>query len=206
MRRAKEILDYWFGPPESPEHGQWRDMWFKEGRTIDAEIRERFLLVHEEAVAGGLDPWREDARACLALVLLFDQFPRHMFRGLPRSYDTDPRALAAAKHALEAGYDHGRPVVELTFFYLPFEHAENLAEQRRSLALRQAMPEHDNKADSIRHAVEHLEVVERFGRFPHRNEILGRESTPEEVRFLDQNPDAWFAKYLKHPPSGTKPA
>ena len=128
MQRAKEILDYWFGPPESPEYGERRTIWFQDGRMIDAEVRERFLTHHEAAAGGAFDHWREDARACLALILLFDQFPRHMFRDRPRAYATDQLALAVAKHALEAGYHLGRPVVELTFFHLPFEHAEDLAE------------------------------------------------------------------------------
>ena len=203
IEEASEVLDCWFGAPGSPEHGQRRDMWFKDGRSIDAEIRERFLALHEEAASGVLDHWRQDPRACLALILLLDQFPRHMFRDRPLAYATDPRALATAKHALDAGFDRDRPFVELNFFYLPFSHAEHLAAQRRSVELRQALPEHEEKEKSITRAIDHMEVIARFGRFPHRNEILGRESTPEEAKFLDDNPDAWFAKYLKRTETGS---
>ena len=197
MHRADEVLEYWFGSPNSPEYDQRRDIWFKDGRSIDAEIRERFLSLHEEAATGALDHWRDDPRACLALVLLLDQFPRHMFRDRPRAYATDPQAVAVATHALDAGHDRGRLIVELNFFHLPFTHAEDLAAQRRSVALRRALPEHVDKERAITRAVEHMEVIEDFGRFPHRNEILERECTPEEARFLDENPDAWFAKYRK---------
>lgn len=197
MERAAEVLEYWFGPPESPDHGQRREMWFKEGRSIDAEIRDRFLALHQDAAAGRLDHWRDEARACLALILVLDQFPRHIFRDRPEAYASDRRALATAKHALAAGYGHERPVIELGFIYLPFSHAEDISAQRRSVALRRALPEHDAKERSIERAVDHHDVIARFGRFPHRNEILGRESTPEETGFLDDNPDAWFAKYRK---------
>ena len=203
IEEASEVLNYWFGAPGSPEHGRRRDMWFKDGRSFDDEIRERFLSIHEEAASGGLDRWRQDPRACLALILLLDQFPRHMFRDRPLAYATDPRALATAKRALDAGYDRDRPFFELNFFYLPFSHAEDLAKQRRSVELRQALPEHEEKEKSITRAIDHMEVIARFGRFPHRNEILGRESTPEEATFLDENPDAWFAKYLKRTETGS---
>ena len=195
--KAREVLDYWFGAPGSPEHGQRREIWFKEGRSIDAEIRGRFLALHEDATSGALDHWRDDARACFALILVLDQFSRHMFRDTARSYAADPRALATARHALAAGYDRDRAFFELNFFYLPFSHAEDLAAQRRSVELRHALPEHEDKERSVTRAVQHLEVIEQFGRFPHRNEIIGRDSTPEETRFIAENPDAWFAKYLK---------
>jgi len=197
MNRVQEILDYWFGAPGSAEYGARRDIWFKDGRRIDAEVRERFLALHEEAAAGRLDSWRGDPAPCLALILLLDQFPRHMFRDTPRAFATDPLALATAKHAIDAGHDRGRHHVERGFFYLPFAHAEDPTEQRRSVALRRSLPEHEDKQRTVESAVRHMEVIERFGRFPHRNEIIGRQSTPEEEDFLDANPDAWFAKYRK---------
>ena len=197
MAEASEILDYWFGAPGSPEHGKRREMWFLEGRTIDTEVRERFLPLHERAAAGELDHWRNDPRACLALILIFDQFSRHIFRDQPRAYAADPKALANAKHALDAGYDRGRPFVELNFFYLPFTHSEDLAAQLRSVELREALPEHEEKERAVIRAVEHMQVIDQFGRFPHRNEIIGRESTPEEIKFIADNPEAWFVKYLK---------
>ena len=195
--RAKAILDFWFLPADDPEHGQPRDIWFAKGRTIDGIVRETFLADHEAAAAGAFDGWRDHPESCLALVLLFDQFPRHMFRDTARAYATDPLALATAEHALARGFDGDRPVFMRNFLYLPFTHAENLAAQRKSVALRKALPDYGNKAKSVRAAVEHLEVIERFGRFPHRNDIVGRDSTPEELAFLDADPGAWFAKYRK---------
>jgi len=134
---------------------------------------------------------------------VLDQFSRHMFRDTPLAYATDPQALKTAKHALVSEFDHDRPIVELNFFYLPFSHAENLSAQHRGVKLRRAMPEHEGKSKSVERANEHMEVVARFGRFPHRNEILGRESTPEEIIFLDENPGAWFVKYLKKTEPGS---
>jgi uncharacterized protein (DUF924 family) len=203
LEEATEVLDYWFGAPGSPEHGTRREMWFQEGRTIDAEIRDRFLPLHRRAAAGELDHWRDDPRACLALILLLDQFSRHIYRDRPEAYAADPKALATAQHALDAGYDRGRPFVELNFFYLPFTHSEDLGAQHRSVALRKALPEHEEKEKAIVRAAEHMEVIDQFGRFPHRNDILGRESTPEELKFIADNPEAWFVKYLKKAEAGS---
>lgn len=203
IEEASRVLEYWFGAPESPEYGQRRDIWFKDGRSIDADIRERFFSLHETAASGALDHWRQEARTCLALILVLDQFSRHMFRDGPRAFAADSKALATAKHALDAGFDRDRPFGELNFFYLPFSHAEHLASQHRSVVLRRALPEHEEKAKSVERAIDHMEVIARFGRFPHRNEILGRESTPEEAKFLDDNPDAWFVKYLKRTEAGS---
>lgn len=196
--RAQSILDFWFLPESDPEHGKPRDIWFAEGRSIDAVVRETFLADHEAAAAGALDHWRDDADACLALILLFDQFPRHMFRDTARAYATDPLALATARHALARGFDHMQPVFKRNFVYLPFTHAEDLPAQRQSVDLRRALPDtYEAKEKSLLRAVEHMEVIERFGRFPHRNDIVGRESTPDEIAFLDADPEAWFAKYRK---------
>ncbi len=200
--KADHVPDFWFGAPGGADHGKRREIWFKEGRSIDAEIREKFLTLHEQAASGGLDHWRGDRRACLALILVLDQFPRHMFRDRAGAYASDDQALATATAALDAGHDRDRPFVELNFFYLPFSHAEDLAAQQRSVALRRALPEHEDKERSIGRAVDHMEIIARFGRFPHRNDIVGRASTPEETKFLDENPDAWFTKYRKKTDAG----
>lgn len=202
MQRAQDVLHFWFGPAGSPDYGKPREMWFKDGRSIDADVRARFLGLHEAAVAGAHDGWRDDPHACLALVLLFDQFPRHMFRDTPRAFATDPLALATARHAFDAGHDRALQPAELAFLRLPFMHAEDLAEQRRGLELCKAAPDYDGKQDSIGHFTAHMEIVARFGRFPHRNDILGRQSTPEEQAFLESSLDAWFAKYRKQAESG----
>ena len=106
MYDPMEVIHYWFGTPGSPEHGKRRDVWFKDGRSIDDEIRDQFLPLHEEAASGGLNHWREDPVSCLALILVLDQFSRHMFRDGPLAYGSDPQALEIAKHALDSEFDH----------------------------------------------------------------------------------------------------
>ena len=161
----------------------WRDAgpqrWFRRDDAFDAEFRERFLAAHVAAAAGRLQSWLDDAEGALALVLLLDQFPRNAFRGTPRVYATDAQARAIADAALVAGFDRQVDAALRRFFYLPFMHSEELADQERSLALNA-----DAGDDALRWARHHRDVVARFGRFPHRNAILGRDSTPEEARFL----------------------
>ncbi|WP_035990337.1 DUF924 family protein [Leptolyngbya sp. KIOST-1] len=189
MERVEEILRFWFGDPAEPngEYGQQRQVWFKKDPAFDAAIRQRFLAEVERAMAGGLEGWRSQPRSCLALVLLLDQFPRNLFRGEAKSFGGDRAALATASYALENGYDQQVLPVERIFFYLPLEHSENLANQDRCVELVQVLhaahPEFDSTLD---YALRHREVIQRFGRFPHRNEVLGRETTPEEAEFLQQ--------------------
>ena len=177
--RIDDILDFWFG---GPQHGGDRKVWWKKNPAFDAKVERRFHADYTEAAAGRREGWREAPRNCLALILLLDQFPRNMFRGEARTYATDGQALAAAKHAIERGSDQLLPPVERQFVYLPFEHSEDLADQRRSIELFRGLGDDY----SLDYAVRHLEIIERFGRFPHRNAILGRETTPEEAEFLTQ--------------------
>jgi uncharacterized protein (DUF924 family) len=144
-------------------------------------VRRRFLPLWEQAARGELDRWRSAPLASLALIVVLDQFPRNMFRGTARAFASDALALAAARSALERSFDRLLSREERTFVYLPFEHAEDLAAQRRSLALFRALD-----PDDMEYARRHYEIIARFGRFPHRNAILGRESTPEEADFLKQ--------------------
>jgi uncharacterized protein (DUF924 family) len=201
MHRAEEILQFWFGLPSSPDYGEHNEKWFRGGPEFDAELRQRFLGLHQLASAGELDHLREDWRGCLALILLFDQFSRNMFRGTLGAFASDTQALALAEYALQQGYDKDRLPTELTFFYLPFEHSEDLGNQHRSVALRQSLPEHAKKADAIQHAVRHREVLERFGRFPHRNAVLGRISTAEELEFLATADDNWIKSQIPAEPA-----
>jgi uncharacterized protein (DUF924 family) len=180
--RVDDILAFWFGRPDESGHGQDRKIWWKKNPAFDAKVERRFHVDYTEAAAGRRDDWLEAPRSCLALILLLDQFPRNMFRGEARTYATDHRALAAAKHAIERGFDRSLPPVERKFFYLPFEHSEDLADQRRSIELFRALGDDF----SLDYVIRHLEIIERFGRFPHRNAILGRETTPEEAEFLTQ--------------------
>jgi len=184
--RSSEVLEFWFGAPGSPGYCEPREAWFKKDPAFDAEISTRFRSLWEEAHAGAHADWADDPRRCLALIILCDQFPRNMFRGDPRTYATDARALALAHLAVARGYDRTYSRCELLFAYLPFEHSEDVADQRRCVMLHQAMADHPGKAGWIDFAERHLRVVERFGRFPHRNVILGRASTEEEIEFLKQ--------------------
>jgi uncharacterized protein (DUF924 family) len=169
----EEVLSFW------REAGPKR--WFAVDSAFDTELRRRFLATHEAAAAGRLSAWEDTAEGALALVIALDQFPRNMFRGTARAFSTDALALAAAHRAIGRGFDLKMPMPERNFFYLPFEHSENLADQERCVALTEATGD----AEAVKWAKVHLEVIRRFGRFPHRNAALGRVSTPEEIAFLE---------------------
>jgi uncharacterized protein (DUF924 family) len=153
--------------------------WFKHDAGFDAEFRERFLAAHEAAVAGELADWGATAEGALALVLLLDQFPRNAFRDTPRMYASDAQARAAADAALERGFDREVEPELRQFFYLPFMHSERLPDLERCVSLNRAQG-----GESLRYALHHRDIVAKFGRFPHRNAVLGRPSTLEEERFL----------------------
>jgi uncharacterized protein (DUF924 family) len=176
-----EVLDFWFGAPDSPERGRPRKAWFKKSDAFDGEVRARFLPLWERGARGELERWNATPLASLALVVVLDQFPRNMFRSDARAFSTDSRALDAAAGAIERGFERVLSQTERTFVCLPFEHAEDLAAQRRSLELFRALD-----PDNLEWARRHHDIVARFGRFPHRNAVLGRRSTPEEIEFLKQ--------------------
>ncbi len=179
--RAEEVLDFWFGREGEPGYGEFRKAWFQKDSEFDQQVRDRFEALHEAAASGELDGWREEARSCLALVILLDQFPRNMFRGDPRSYATDHKARETAEHAVDRALDRELPEFQRMFLYMPFMHSEELEHQRRSVELFRVLGGDD---DATGYAVGHMEIIERFGRFPHRNEVLGRQTTPEEAEFL----------------------
>ena len=181
-----EVLDFWFGPSNSPELGKVQNKWFEKNADFDAEILTNFLPQYELAASDQLNNWQESAQSCLALILLLDQFPRNMFRGTTQAFATDSKALAAAEYAVNNNFDRELLTVQKWFIYLPFEHSENLENQQKSVELFRQLsgkPESDSVIDF---AVRHFKIIERFGRFPHRNQILGRETTPEEAEFLKQ--------------------
>jgi uncharacterized protein (DUF924 family) len=182
----EEVLAFWFGREGEESYGELREAWFSRDPDFDREIRDRFEEVYEEAVAGELEAWKEEAQSCLALIVVLDQFPRNMFRGDARTYAADGLALAAARHAVERAYDRELPPFQRMFVYLPFEHSENLENQRFSVDLFRRLSEEIGSEDLMVYAVQHLRIVERFGRFPHRNEVLGRRTTPEEAEFLKE--------------------
>lgn len=184
IRRALEILAFWFGGEEKLGDAEPRGVWFERDEEFDAEIERRFAQDHEKAAAGELDGWLETPRGALALVILLDQFPRNLFRGSPRAFAADARARDAAREAVRRGFDQRVSLVERWFFYLPFEHGEELEDQRLSVSLFDALGDDEESRNVYDYAVRHKEIIERFGRFPHRNETLGRASTPEEKEFL----------------------
>ncbi len=179
----QEVLEFWFGAPGSAEHGVTRSLWFIKSKSTDAEIRTRFGATVEAALRGELDHWGEEVRSALALILLLDQFTRNIFRDTPRAFAGDAAALALAQRLVDASLDRQLSLRERWFAYMPFEHAESLPMQDRAVALfRQLATE--GLADPLDWAIKHRDVVARFGRFPHRNAIVGRDSTPEEEAFL----------------------
>jgi uncharacterized protein (DUF924 family) len=150
-------------------------------------LRRGFLADYEAAAAGALRVWEASPEGALGLVLLLDQVPRNIFRGTPRAYATDPAARATADRALERRFDQLVPPAWRLFFYMPFHHSEDIADQRRSVALFDALPRNPDRRGSLRrYGRPYIEVIERFGRFPHRNAILGRPSTPEEIAFMTE--------------------
>jgi len=173
--RAQQVLDFWFDP--ALDAAQRNKRWFAKDAAFDAEIRRRFLPLYEEGAAGRLAAWMDSPRSALALVVLLDQFPRNMFRGEARAFAADELARDAAG-ALRAGLDDLSPDERL-FACLPYEHSESMADQDLACELIAPLG-----GELLRYAERHREIIERFGRFPHRNAILGRASTPEEVEFL----------------------
>jgi uncharacterized protein (DUF924 family) len=173
----EEILSFWFTETTPAQ-------WFQVSKEFDEMVREKFLDHFSLASKGFCDDWATSADGALALLLTFDQFPRNMFRDMPRAYETDGKALNIAALSIERGFDQVFAPLKRRFFYLPFEHSENIDDQRRSVALFDTMKHDDPMA--IEYAQRHLRVIEQFGRFPHRNKILGRESTPAEIAYLNE--------------------
>jgi uncharacterized protein (DUF924 family) len=182
--RARTFFDFWFGSPDDPEHLHHRQIWFRSTPEFDAAVRANFAADHAAALSGALASWEETPLSALARVMLLDQVPRNIFRSTPRAFAGDPLALAAANRALARGFDRAVPAAWRLFFYLPLEHSEVLADQQRGLDLMLALPPVPGRGGDGKMTRLHLEIIERFGRFPHRNAILGRESTAEELAFL----------------------
>jgi uncharacterized protein (DUF924 family) len=186
--KAQEVLDFWFLPPGAEGHGQARPEWFRKDERFDAQVREHFGAAIAQAVAGGLREWdAEGAQGVLARILVLDQFTRNAWRDTPGAFEGDPLALAAARKLVESGAYRELAPIQRWFAIMPFEHAEDARMQELSVelftALARAHPGFDSALD---YAHRHRGVIARFGRFPHRNPILGRASTPEEVAYLSQ--------------------
>lgn len=192
--RARDVLDYWFGA-STDDAGVFAEkgaLWFGAGAAVDAQIRARFGALYEEAVAGGLDRWLAAPHGRLALVILVDQFSRNLFRGDARAFAHDALARGWVDEGLRLGADRALRICERVFFYLPLEHSESFADQQHSVALfttlRNAAPAalREHCDDYLDYAVRHRDIVARFGRFPHRNAMLGRASSEAEIEFLKQ--------------------
>ena len=185
--QAQDILDFWFLAPDNPGHGQSRAEWFRKDDAFDAQIRERFGALIDTAIDGGLRDWAATPRGALALILVLDQFTRNVYRDTPRAFAGDPQALELAVALTQSGQDQQLEPTLRAFVYMPFEHAEDLVMQARAVELFQLLAQAREGYESmLDYAQRHQEVIARFGRFPHRNAILGRDSTPEELAFLQQ--------------------
>ena len=183
VRTPSDVLEFWFSE-------QSRALWFEKNAAFDEAIRGRFEDTVRAAADGELEHWERTAPGALALVIVLDQFPRNLYRGSARAFAADARAREVADRAIVRRLDQEIPLAQRHFFFLPFEHSESSGDQERSIALFQAWAEaHDGQArdralEQMRYVHRHAEIVERFGRFPHRNEALGRESTESEIAFL----------------------
>jgi uncharacterized protein (DUF924 family) len=186
--RAQAVLDTWFGAPDSAEFGHARKVWFKKDVTFDAMLHERFGALLEEALEGRLASWAATPLGALALIVLLDQFTRNCFRGTPRAFAGDNEALRQARMLVDTRDELTLPTIHhRVFVAMPFEHDETLASQREAVRLLQTLFDETGDKDVedfLDYALRHAQVIERFGRFPHRNVVLGRETTAEERAWL----------------------
>jgi uncharacterized protein (DUF924 family) len=193
------VLAFWFADAlEAPAKAQARmPFWFEANADTDRRIAERFSTTLEAAAAGALDGWQAQPRECLALVIVLDQFPRNMHRGTAAAFEHDARALAATRRGIASGHLGALATLEQGFLLMPFQHCEDLACQRegveryRRMVAGAAAEWREVAQGMLDYAVRHLEIVERFGRFPHRNAILGRPSTAAETEYLESNPESF---------------
>lgn len=182
----RDVLDFWYGPRDDPAYGVPRKQWFTTDAEFDAAIAGRFGASVQQALDGGLKQWGASTEGAQALVLLLDQFTRNIYRGDAKAFGGDGQAREVARQALKAGVATALRPAEWVFLYLPFEHSEELEDQNFSILLFEALPEVPEKANWVDYAHRHREIIVRFGRFPHRNAVLGRTSTTEEIEFLRQ--------------------
>lgn len=188
MQEIRQVLDFWFS-------AEARERWFDARPAFDQRLRKTFAQLYARAATGDLQSWQNTAEGCLALVILLDQMPRNMFRGDARAFSTDPKALRVAEHALAQGFDHHLPAERKQFLYLPFMHSESVANQLRALAL----CERAGLSEARRSAEDHLRIIRRFGRFPHRNAVLGRRSSEVERAFLEERPGSFGQAAARRP-------
>jgi uncharacterized protein (DUF924 family) len=186
MSRVDTIIEFWFGQIGSENYGCYRPWWFAASAETDRHLDKLFAQDYEFAAAGYLDGWQGWQHSCLALILLLDQLPRNLFRHTATAFATDTQALAIAQQAVQNGIDQEFLPVQRWFFYLPFQHSEDLTHQQTSLELFQALPDHPDKPLALASAQQHYQIIQQFGRFPHRNAALDRPSTEAELAYLQQ--------------------
>lgn len=179
MATPGEIIAFWL------KHGP--KAWFSANAELDREIAETYAGLHIEACKRELVDWEETPEGALALLLLLDQFPRNLYRGSAHSYATDGLARAVARRALEKGFDRKVDPALRPFFYLPFEHSESIEDQHLCIRLFEAQRDETGDGENLKWAILHRDIIEKFGRFPHRNGALGRDTTPEEQAYLDDD-------------------
>ena len=194
MKDFEKVLSFWFGELDAEGHADAAHSarWWKKDPAFDQSIVDDFGALHAEVAGGQHDAWLESPRGRLAYIIVLDQFSRNMFRGTGKSFAFDPRAVEVVLEGLERGMDRPLASAERGFFYMPLMHSENIAHQDRCVELFErwrnegSAKSRERAAYSLSFAEKHRDIVRRFGRFPHRNALLGRESTPEEVEFLKQ--------------------
>jgi len=186
MSLTTDVLNFWFGDADLSRNMEQREIWFRSTPEFDAAIKEKFLTAYEQAARNELDQLMETAEGSLALIILMDQFPRNLFRGSAQSFATDGKARGVSDHMLDRGFDQKFGDWPRIFVYLPFEHSEILADQEKSVPLTLAV----GLESPAQAAADHRGVIARFGRFPHRNQIMGRANTPEEDEYM-KNPPEW---------------
>jgi uncharacterized protein (DUF924 family)/predicted GNAT family acetyltransferase len=183
--QAQQVLDFWFGAPGSAEHGQVRQQWFQKNEAFDRDIGERFGTLVRQGLHGELRGWAAAPESALAKIVLLDQFTRNIFRNTGQAFAGDAQALRTAVALVDSGQDLALTTLQRWFVYMPFEHDESAENQARSILLFERLAQQDARlAGALDYAKRHQAVIQRFGRFPHRNALLGRESTPAEMAFL----------------------
>ncbi|MCX8231094.1 MAG: DUF924 domain-containing protein [Alphaproteobacteria bacterium] len=180
----QEVLDFWFSDRDEGGEVVFRRAWFEKDDAFDTAIRDGFEMTYAKAAARELEAWREQPHTALALVVTLDQFSRNMFRDDPKMYAADAYAAEIAKESLAKGYDKVFGIVQGWFFYMPLMHSEHLADQEACVTLFEQLPQNETVQRGLESARLHRDIVARFGRFPHRNKIVDRESTTEEENFL----------------------
>lgn len=183
---AEQILTFWFGTTDMTQPMEKREVWFRSMPEFDQSLIDDYSSVHERALAGELDHLKATAEECLALIISLDQFPRNIYRGTPQAFAADPKAREITNYALDQGYHLGMGKWPRIFLYLPLEHSEEFADHERVLPLYKEVADEQ----SIQSAQGHHDTIRQYGRFPHRNEVLGRQNTPEEDEYM-KNPPTW---------------